>query len=93
MDEGAMQGMEDCWNRFIKVFPKEKQVIPQMQAYNYQNGGIWRQYDFWNDKMSSVGFDNPYRGQIGVCWYLDEAIRKDGDMQEEIKEVIAEAMA
>ncbi|GAH69639.1 unnamed protein product, partial [marine sediment metagenome] len=64
--------------------------IPQMMAYSYQKGGIWRQYNFWKEKMASTEFDNPYRGQIGVCWYLDGAVREDPEMQQEIAEVNAE---
>lgn len=93
MDEGAIQNMENTWNKFIKVFPKKHQVIPQMQAFGYKKGGIWRQYNFWKEKMASAEFDNPYRGQIGVCWYDDASVRKDSDSQQEIKEVIADAMA
>lgn len=92
MDKGAMVGMETMWDRFIKVFPHKHQVIPQMQAFNFQKGGIWRQYNFWKEKMSSSEFDNPYRGQISVCWYDDASIRKDEAMQIEIAEVISDAM-
>jgi hypothetical protein len=92
MDEDAIKNMENTWNKFIKVFPHKHQVIPQMQAYAYKKGGIWRQYIYWKAKMSSDEFDNPYCGKIGVCWYNDQAVRQDGEMQQEIKEVNMDAM-
>jgi len=87
MDEGAIQEMQRTWDKFIKIYPHVHQVIPQMRAFGYQKGGIWRQYNFWKEKMASVEFDNPYRGDIGVCWYKDESIRANEQMQNEIREV------
>ena len=87
MDENAIKGMENTWKKFIKIFPKKHQVIPQMQAFNFEKGGIWRQYNFWKEKMVSAEFNNPYKGQIAVCYYDDASIRKNEELQQEIKQV------
>lgn len=88
-DAKIRQDLTNVWNRFIKVYPHVHQVIPQMIACKYRKGAIWTQYNFWNEIMSSSEFDNPYRGEIGVCWYKDECVRKDEAMQEEIRAINA----
>lgn len=92
MSENGIEDMQRTWDKFIKVYPHKHQVIPQMRAFGYEKGGIWRQYNFWKEKMASVEFDNSYRGDIGVAWYKDESIRRDEEMQNEIREVNKEVI-
>lgn len=81
--------MERSWNKFIKVYPHEHQVIIQMCAYgnSYWPGYIVTQYDYWKTKMASVEFENPYRGPIGVCFYKQETMMHSKGMQREIQAV------
>ena len=90
-NEEMIAQMEHAWNRFIKVYPHENQVIIQMIANNneYDPGEIWLQYNFWKQKLASPEFNNPYRGKMGVCFYSDLMIRQNEEMQQEIKEVNA----
>ncbi len=92
-DEEIQQSMERTWDKFISTYPHTHQVVPQMAAFGkYRRGSIWVQYTYWKKKMSSPEFNNPYRGAIAVCFYKDETIRKDPEMRDEIKEVIADVM-
>lgn len=91
-DEKIIAGMNEAWDKFIKVYPHKHQVIPQISACSYREGFIWLQYRFWNEKMSSVEFDNPFRGKISLCYYKDEAVRHNEEMQNEIREVNEEIM-
>lgn len=86
-NEKMIEGMERAWKKFISVFPHTHQVIPQINACSYRKGTIWLQYNFWNEKMSSDKFDNPFRGPISLCYYKDEYVRKSEEMQNEITEV------
>lgn len=81
-----------AWETFIKKYCKKNQVIIQMQAFNYEPGMIWTQYNRWKELMASEEWDNPYKSPMGLCWYKDETIRQSGEMQQEIREVIADAM-
>ena len=81
--------MNRSWNKFIKVYPREHQVIIQICAYgnSYWPGYIRTQYDFWKEKMASLEFENPYRGPIGMCYYKQETIMQNEELQNEIREV------
>ncbi len=91
-DEKIIADMENAWNRFIKVYPHKNQVIPQISVHSYRLGFIWLQYNFWNQKMSSQEFDNPFRGKISFTYYSDLAIRANEAMHDEIREVNEEIL-
>lgn len=93
-NDAMIKEMESvAWIPLVSKYPHIHQVIPQMLACgSYRKGSIWCQYNYWKEKMASAEFDNPYRGQIGVCFYKDECVRQNSEMQQEIKEVIADAM-
>lgn len=42
--------------------------------------------------MSSVEFDNPFKGEIAFCYYADEAVRYNPEMHDEIRKVNEEIM-
>ncbi|KKL52649.1 hypothetical protein LCGC14_2283390, partial [marine sediment metagenome] len=86
-DAKVLDSLQRTWDKFINVYPHKNQVIPQIYACEYRKGFIWLQYGFWNAKMESGEFNNPYRGKIGLCYYKDEFIRKNEEMQQEIKQV------
>jgi len=81
-----------AWEKFVKKYCKENQVIIQFQAFNYEPGQIWTQYNLWKELFASDEWDNPYKSPMGLCFYKDETIRQSPEMQQEIKEVIADAM-
>lgn len=93
-NEQMIAQMERTWEKLIKVYAHKNQVIIQMIANNtkYTSGKIWLQYNFWKEKLGSLEFDNPYRGDIGVCFYSDLMIRRNEEMQNEIREVNEEIM-
>lgn len=91
-DERMIEGMENAWKTMISVFPHTHQVIPQINACSYRKGTIRLQYNFWNQKMKSSEFNNPFRGPIGLCYYKDEYVRRNEEMQREIKEVNIDIM-
>lgn len=91
-DEKIISDMEGAWNKFIKVYPHKHQVVPQISVCSYREGFIWLQYRFWNEKMSSEEFNNPFRGKISLCYYKDTAVRYNEEMHDEIREVNEEIM-
>ncbi len=73
----------------LLAYAREHQVIIQICAYgnSYWPGYIRTQYDFWKEKMASLEFENPYRGPIGMCYYKQETIMQNEELQNEIREV------
>ena len=91
-DEKIIADMQRAWDKFIKVYPHENQVIPQISVTSYRKGFIWLQYRFWNEKMSSAEFDNLFRGKISFAYYKDEAVRYNEEMHDELREINEEIM-
>lgn len=92
--EDMIRGMEQAWNKFIKIYPRKHQLIIQMIANgnNYWPGYAWTQYNFWKEKMASPEFQNPYGGPIGACWYKQELWMKSEEMQNEIARIHEEVL-
>ncbi len=93
-NEEMITQMERTWNKFIKKYCNNNQVIIQMIANNdkYSTGKIWLQYNFWKEKLASAEFDNPYRGDTGGCFYKDTMVRANEQMQEEIRQINADIL-
>ena len=65
-------------NKFTEKYCKNIQVIPQLNAFNYRPGSIRVAYETWKELLGD---------KIGIAYYKDENIRKNEEMQSEIKEV------
>jgi len=71
------------YDRFPGKYCKNIQIIPQLNAFRYRPGCIWTAYNAWAECLGKP---------IDLAFYKDETIRTDPEMQEEIKEVIADIM-
>lgn len=80
--------MRDEIRKFYDMFPgnycKRVEVIPQLNAFQYRKGCMWTAYNAWKDCIGKP---------IALAFYKDETVRRDAEMQKEIKEVIADVMA
>lgn len=82
------KSMERAFTLLINKHAHKNQVIIQMGVYRfYEPGKVRFQYDFWKEKLASLEYDNPYRGEIGVAFYDDANVRREEEMQREIKEI------
>ena len=82
-----IQDMENTWNKFVKIYPHEHQVIIQCIANgnNYWPGYIQTQYDFWKEKMASLEFNNPYKHNMGIAWYKQSLWVINEEMMDEMR--------
>jgi len=73
------------YDRFPGKYCKNKniQVIPQLCAFRYRPGCIWTAYNAWAECLGKP---------IALAFYKDETIRTNPEMQQEIKQVIADIM-
>ena len=92
-DEAMRKEITSLFRKLVKPYAHTHQVVPQINAIKYRPGSIWCAYDTWKELLSSDEFENPYRSaRVSLAYYKDETVRKDSDMQVEIKAVNKEIM-
>lgn len=86
-DESDQKMRDDIrmfYDRFPGKYCKGIQVIPQMNAFAYRPGSIRIAYNTWKECLGKP---------MAVAFYKDETVRKDEQMQQEIREVNQEVMS
>jgi len=91
-DEVMREQLTDAFVKFPKKHCRNTQVIGQINACEFRPGSIWIAYRVWKELINSPDFDNPYKGNIALAFYKDEYVRRNEEMQQEIKEVNIEIM-
>lgn len=87
-DEDMAKEIERLFRKFIVPYNHTKQLVPQINAFDYRPGSIWCAYNTWKRLLASEEYDNPYRGlPFTLAYYCDLAIREKPEMQAEIREV------
>jgi len=87
-DDIMKEEITSLFRKLIKLYAHTHQVVPQINAVQHRNGSIWCAYNTWVELLNSEEFDNPYRSpKVSLAYYKDEMVRKNEDMQREIKEV------
>lgn len=82
-DEQMRKEIRIFHDKFTGKFVKTRQVIPQLNAFNYRPGSIRIAYEIWKELLGD---------KMGIAYYKDTEIRKNEPMQQEIKEVNIEIM-
>ncbi len=77
-DKKMMDDIIKFHNKFTGKYCKNIQVIPQLNAFKYRTGSIRIAYETWKNLLGN---------EMGIAYYDDASIRKNEELQNEIKEV------
>lgn len=80
-DEKMRKDITRFHNKFTGKYVKTRQVIPQLNAFNYRPGSIRIAYEIWKELLGD---------EMGIAYYKDTEIRKNEPMQQEIKKINSE---